>query len=233
MNQMNDMNTPQTGKSRKRRPRGAALRATLIALPILAITMLMLGQAGDDAKDASAAPPEPKPAAKKSKVITSVPPGTSYNQRVQLLERGQKVYAMYCVGCHGEKGDGKGPAAVRLITQPRDFTSGIYKFRTTDSASLPMEADLHRTITRGLARVSMPGFPLMAEQDKVAVVQYIKSFYTNWENEAPDRKLVFVPNAPQDLDSKERISRGRVVYLSMGCANWRGKEDNGTDALQD
>ena len=210
----------------------------LIALPAVLVLVILSGQAGSDpaaqadANESTPAHAAPSVQAKKSKVITSVPPGTPYNQREQLLERGQRVYAMYCVGCHGSNGDGQGPAAARLITQPRDFTKGIYKFRTTDSSSLPMEADLHRTITRGLARVSMPAFPLMVEQDKVAVIQYIKNFYPNWENEAPDRKLVFVPNAPQDLDSKERISRGRVVYLAMGCANCHGNDGAGTDATQ-
>src|SRR5690606_31968787 len=80
---------------------------------------------------------------------------TAYNQRASLIQRGKLVYDKYCVGCHGVEGDGQGPAAERLITKPRDFRSGIYKFRSTDSSSLPMEQDLHRTITRGLSRVSM------------------------------------------------------------------------------
>ena len=81
------------------------------------------------------------------------------------------MYNKYCVGCHGENGDGNGPASARLITQPRDFTRGIYKFRSTDSGSLPLEADLYRTITRGLAQVSMPAFPLMPDRDKIAVIR--------------------------------------------------------------
>ncbi|MEX2213502.1 MAG: c-type cytochrome [Phycisphaeraceae bacterium] len=219
--------------------RGTAIRAALITLPLLVISFLLVGQGtsnssqsraeGKAGKAAVVPAPDVKPA---SKQLTSVAPGTPYNQRVQLLERGKLVYQRYCIGCHGDKGDGQGPASTRLITQPRDFTRGIYKFRTTDSSSLPMEADLHRTITRGLARVSMPAFPLMVEQDKVAVIQYIKDFYPNWESEAPDRKLVFVPNPPQDLDSKERISRGRVVYLAMGCANCHGQDGAGTGAVQ-
>ncbi len=90
----------------------------------------------------------------------TVAPGENavYNHRGNLLQRGKLVYEKYCVGCHGEYGDGDGAASERLITKPRDFTSGIYKFRSTDSGSLPLEADLYRTITRGLARVSMPAF---------------------------------------------------------------------------
>lgn len=230
----------------KNNPRFRRLRALAVAASIAFLGAMMLGQAGDDdyndapspTKAAPAQEQATKPAAattepkKKSSVITSVPPGTPYNQRQELLNRGKIVYQNYCAGCHGNKGDGNGPASARLITKPRDFTREIYKFRTTDSSSLPMEADLHRTITRGLARVSMPAFPLMPEQDKVAVIQYIKSFYAKWDQEAPDRKLVFVPNAPKDLKDKTRIDRGRAVYLAMGCANCHGKDGAGTDAVQ-
>jgi cytochrome c553 len=94
----------------------------------------------------------------------------NYNRRTNLLQRGREVYMKHCVGCHGETGAGDGPAVARLLTRPRDFTSGIYKFRSTDSGSLPLESDLYRTITRGLSGVSMPSFPLRAHRDKVAVI---------------------------------------------------------------
>ena len=44
------------------------------------------------------------------------------------LQFGREVYATYCVGCHGEKGDGSGPAARFLDPKPRDFRVGRIKF---------------------------------------------------------------------------------------------------------
>ena len=44
---------------------------------------------------------------------------------------GKAVYERKCIGCHGEKGDGKGPAAELLLPKPRDFTKGLYKIRST------------------------------------------------------------------------------------------------------
>ncbi len=44
---------------------------------------------------------------------------------------GERLYVESCAACHGQKGDGKGPEANRLKTKPRDFTGGIYKFRST------------------------------------------------------------------------------------------------------
>ena len=37
---------------------------------------------------------------------------------------GKAVYEHKCLLCHGEKGDGKGPAAEHLLPRPRDFTRG-------------------------------------------------------------------------------------------------------------
>ena len=158
---------------------------------------------------------------------------SAYNQRANVIQRGRLVYLKYCVGCHGEYGDGKGVAAVRLITKPRDFTSGIYKFRSTDSGSLPMESDLHRTVTRGLSRVSMPAFPLMPESEKVAVIEYVKAFYPRWEEQKGERRIVPVPQAPEDLSNGDRTLRGRVVYLQMGCAKCHGFDGRGTGATQE
>lgn len=68
---------------------------------------------------------------------------------------GENVYRENCAACHGTKGDGKGPEAARLATKPRNFISGIYKFRTTPSGSLPTDQDIFRTITRGVRTTSM------------------------------------------------------------------------------
>ncbi|MEA2405209.1 MAG: cytochrome c oxidase cbb3-type subunit, partial [Thermoleophilaceae bacterium] len=40
----------------------------------------------------------------------------------QNLMRGKEVFLQRCVGCHGVKGDGKGPAAPFLSPPPADFT---------------------------------------------------------------------------------------------------------------
>src|SRR5437588_10402304 len=37
-------------------------------------------------------------------------------------------YRRYCVGCHGELGDGNGENAMWLDPKPRDFQLGICKF---------------------------------------------------------------------------------------------------------
>ena len=215
---------------------------------LAALTVVLIGAGGTDDTEAGdtavhtidpmqpqpplSSPADPRPADYNPWHTLEAGEYRAYNQRASLLQRGKAVYAKYCIGCHGENGDGHGPAAARLITQPRDFTKGIYKFRSTDSGSLPLDSDLHRTITDGLSRVSMPAFPLMPEQEKVAVIEYIKSFYPEWEKEKADRKIVPVPAAPTDLDTPERIFRGRIVYLAMQCGKCHGSDGAGTGATQ-
>src|SRR3990167_4453688 len=93
-----------------------------------------------------------------------------------LLARGRAVYEANCAVCHGERGDGAGHAAHMLRVQPRDFTRGLFKFRSTPSGVLPTDEDLLATVTRGLRWTAMVGRPDLPEPDRRAVVQYVKTF---------------------------------------------------------
>jgi mono/diheme cytochrome c family protein len=44
--------------------------------------------------------------------------------RAQSPAQGQKLYATYCSGCHGDAGKGDGPAARSLPVKPIDHTDG-------------------------------------------------------------------------------------------------------------
>src|SRR2546427_6462188 len=57
---------------------------------------------------------------------------------------GKSVYVKWCAGCHGDGGAGDGAAAASMLPRPRNFTSGLYKIRTTASGQLPTDADLER-----------------------------------------------------------------------------------------
>src|SRR6185503_13433947 len=60
---------------------------------------------------------------------------------------GKRVYVARCAPCHGERGDGKGPVAPYLTPDPRDFTAGVYKVRTTESGQPPTDDDLFRVVS--------------------------------------------------------------------------------------
>src|SRR5437867_492117 len=69
---------------------------------------------------------------------------------VEAQPRGKAVYDAHCVECHGTAGKGDGPSAAYLVPRPRDFTTGKYKIRTTESGSIPSDADLIGSVRRGL-----------------------------------------------------------------------------------
>ncbi len=90
-------------------------------------------------------------------------------------QNGKVVYERKCMLCHGEKGDGKGPAAEELSPAPRDLVSGVYKIRTTAN-KIPSDEDLFKVITDGMPGTSMPPWKVLPEKDRWDLVAYIKTF---------------------------------------------------------
>jgi cytochrome c oxidase cbb3-type subunit 2 len=137
------------------------------------------------------------------------------------LALGRRVYDTYCVGCHGTDGDGAGPAARMLLVKPRDFTQGLFKFRSTPSGSLPTDEDLFRIVTRGVNRTAMPAFRLLPDQERWAVVAYVKSFYPAWA-QSPPPSPIFLPAPPANLGATEAVARGRELYDMLDCGRCHG-----------
>src|SRR6185436_4536094 len=84
------------------------------------------------------------------------------SESVRRLQLGREVYGTYCVGCHGENGDGNGPAARFLDPKPRDFRLGKLKFANVSPGDAPRDEDYHRVLVSGLAGTAMPAFPLLS-----------------------------------------------------------------------
>ena len=160
--------------------------------------------------------------------------GMSLPGGAQQIARGREVYARRCVGCHGEQGDGNGPAATFLDPRPRNFTLGTFKFRSTPSGSLPTDGDLYRTLTRGVRFTAMPTWHELPEKDRVAVIAFIKTFSPRWKEETPEPPIVIAepPRATAEL-----LARGKQLYAQAKCAQCHGESGRGdgpsADELQD
>jgi len=141
-----------------------------------------------------------------------------------LTGRGRFVYKTRCVGCHGPKGDGNGPAATFLFPRPRDFTQGVFKFRTTPSGSLPTDSDLYRTVTRGVRWTAMPTWHELPAEDRLAVITFIKTFSSRWKDEKPEppAEIGDPPKATSAL-----VARGKMLYQSAKCFQCHGQEGKG------
>jgi len=143
-----------------------------------------------------------------------------------LRAEGKEVYARYCVGCHGQDGDGRGPAAPMLITKPRDFTKGVFKFRSTPSGALPTDEDLYRIVSRGVYRTSMPEWSLLSERARLAVIEYLKGFYPEWQARGAGGPIP-IPRAPTSLGSPESVARGGELYRLLECTTCHGESGRG------
>ena len=76
------------------------------------------------------------------------------------VEAGRSTFVANCAACHGETGDGQGPAAVAMDPRPRDLTHGEFAFDTDADGVKGSEADLRNVIRQGAAAYG--GSPLMA-----------------------------------------------------------------------
>ena len=54
---------------------------------------------------------------------------------------GKTVYDQHCAACHGLNGLGNGGAAIWLYPKPRNFSSGLFKIKSTPAGFLPTDDD--------------------------------------------------------------------------------------------
>ena len=142
----------------------------------------------------------------------------------QTLYLGQQVYQVNCAVCHGVGGDGNGPSASMFRIRPRDFRTGLFKFRSTASGSLPTDDDLLRTVTHGVRWTGMIGRPDLGDNNRRAVIQYVKTFSPRFEKERPG-KPINVPPAPPK--TKEVVAQGKQLYTEVGCVACHGEGGRG------
>lgn len=146
----------------------------------------------------------------------------------QLMPRARHLYGMRCARCHGLKGDGNGRIADLLEPRPRDFTSGMFKFRTTASGELPTDEDLYTVISRGIPGTSMPRWErVLSEAQRRMLVAYIKTFAEEFTEPQYDPYKAVVTIPPIVPSSPRSIAKGRQLYEVNKCWECHGKAARG------
>ena len=158
-----------------------------------------------------------------------------------LLARGKEVYDRQCAACHGTGGRGDGEAAYLLYPKPRDFTTGNYRLVSTWER-VPTDEDLYLTISRGMPGSAMPSWGHLPEEERWALVHYIKSFAAKpWTiASAGDPKgegqagtgLIRVPPAPPFTAAARKLALERYADACASCHGPAGKGD-GAEAQKD
>ena len=153
----------------------------------------------------------------------------------EWIAYGKEVYQRRCLGCHGESGDGNGPAATFMYKQrPRNFAAAVFKFRLTKEP-LPTDGDLLRTITRGVRGTAMPAWHELHIIDRLAVIQYIKyelavdrsdpaKPYAYFKEEPPGPPL-YIGRPP--VPSEQMLTRAKNVWQSAKCWECHGQTGKG------
>lgn len=164
-------------------------------------------------------------------------------QRAKMSSK--DIYQFRCAVCHGDKGAGDGPAADILSPRPRDFTGGLWKYKTSPGDLPPRDADLIETIRSGLIGTSMPGWSsVLTEQQMAGLVALLKQFDTSgfWapkdaKNEDFDQEGRYIksnvrvitevePTAGQVAYSPESVAKGKQVF-EKNCRKCHGEEGRG------
>ena len=120
---------------------------------------------------------------------------------------GAELYQFRCAMCHGEHGAADTPVAELLYPRPRDFTYGLFKYKTSPGELPPRDEDLFDAIMYGMEGTAMPGWStLLADEQITSLIPVIKSFdtFATW---APEHA------ADEDFDDDGRYLKSdyRVI----------------------
>ncbi|MCH7509382.1 MAG: c-type cytochrome [Proteobacteria bacterium] len=143
------------------------------------------------------------------------------------VSRTVEIYAQRCSGCHGQEGDGLGPAAERLNPPPRDFTLGMYKIKSSGfDEYLPNDEDLLRMIRDGMPGTAMPAWgDVLSDQEMADLVRHIKTLAGYEADEKPSQQVEY---GTQVLGSADSIRIGRELFLERDrCSECHGKDGKG------
>ncbi len=80
---------------------------------------------------------------------------------------GQKKYETYCLVCHGDRGEGNGPVAPKMALKPPSLVA--------DKIVNLADGGIFHIITDGQGVMSSYAYQLVDENDRWAIVNYVRS----------------------------------------------------------
>ncbi len=122
-------------------------------------------------------------------------PGAKY------IQKGKELYTSNCVACHGDKGDGNGPAGAALSPKPQNYHSAE---GWKNGRSFPM---MFKSLQGGIPKSAMTGYDFIPVTDRIAIIQYIRTL-------APELPPV-TPDEVKQMDETYHLSQGEKTATQI------------------
>ncbi len=113
-----------------------------------------------------------------------------------LIAKGKELFNTNCSSCHGESGQGNGPASATLNPPPRNFVDPSKQIWKNG----PKPSNMFVTLQEGIPNTGMASFSIIPPEDRFAIIQYVQTF-----------NPTFPKDNPEDLakiDEKYNLSKG-------------------------
>ncbi len=147
-------------------------------------------------------------------------------------EDAKVLYQNHCARCHGDTGEGDGVAYTMQRPWPRNFKTGIYKFRSTPLNSLPTLKDIEKTIAKGNLRTSMPPFESFLSADEISLLaKYVLNIsQANSEVPIATQELFYDEVLNQTNPSSTDLEVGQQLF-NANCVSCHGDDARGLGDL--
>jgi len=135
------------------------------------------------------------------RTIPPIDPTVAGVSSPDALAKGRDLYKANCASCHGDNGQGDGPAGLFMNPRPRNFQV------LTGWTNGPKISEMYKTLEEGIVRNGMASYNYLPPADRFALIHYVQTFTSGYPKDSPD--------ALKALDAAYQLSRGMSVPGQM------------------
>lgn len=107
------------------------------------------------------------------RITSAVDLNTISKPTPEMISKGKDLFQNTCASCHGNEGKGDGVAGASLNPKPRNFHE-LNGWKNGRKFS-----DMFLTLMKGVPNSGMTAYDFMPVEDRIAILQYIRSFITD------------------------------------------------------
>lgn len=104
-----------------------------------------------------------------------------FNKTDENLEKGEKLFTMFCAHCHGINGDGKGSITHPVYGAIPSYSDDVMIRRTGSTMSELSEGNIYHAIYYGLNAMG-PHYSLVNDQERWLITMYVQTLQNSDAN---------------------------------------------------